>query len=102
MTGNFSTNVLLGDGSTTIVSGHGVDAYTFLDGSDNNVLIQGFSAALDYIALAGFPSGEANAALSGATTVMSGGSASEQLKLSDGTQITFQGFTGLTSGNFLG
>ena len=97
MTGNFSSNVLVGTGATTIVSGVGVDLFAFANGSSNSVLIQDYVSGSDYLSFVGFPVGEIAAALAGATTSLG----SQSLTLSDGTHITFQGFTGLTVANFL-
>ena len=89
--------MLVGTGATTLVSGGGVDLFAFANGSHNTVLIQDYVSGFDYISLAGFPVGEATAALAGATT----SAGSQSLTLSDGTHITFQGFSGLTPANFL-
>lgn len=97
MTGRGNANVLVGTGATTLVAGGGTDLYALTNGDANNVLIQNFSASVDYISLVGFGAGAVNAALAGAVT--SGGS--EMLTLSDGTHVTLQGFTGLSSASFL-
>ncbi len=96
-TGTGSANVLLGSGSTTLVAGGGLDLYAFTKGHANAVVIQNFSAASDYLSFVGFNTSEATSALAGATTT----AGSEHLTLSDGTSITFQGFTGLTKANIL-
>ena len=71
--------------------------FAFPMGNANAVEVQGFNPALDYISFPGFGPGEAAAALAGA--VVGGGA--EVLTLSDGTHITFQGFTALSASNFL-
>ena len=75
----------------------GLSLTALLQGNATDLVMQHFDPAWDYLALYGFPAGEVAAALAGATTV--GGS--ERLTLSDGTHITFEGFTGLTVANFL-
>ncbi len=84
-------------GATTMTAGSSVNLFAFVHGTVSNDLIIGFNPGLDYIGLYGFPAGEAAAALAGATTV--GGN--EVIALSDGTTVTFQGFTGLGSSNFI-
>ncbi|MBC7635847.1 MAG: hypothetical protein H7251_09620, partial [Acetobacteraceae bacterium] len=96
-TGNNNTNVLLSTGAATISAGTGMDLYAFTQGNHPDVLIQNFKSGADFISLVGFASGEATRALGTATN--SGGS--EHLTLTDGTRITFQNFTGLTSTNFM-
>ena len=98
LTGNFSTSVLTGTGNATIVSaGVGVDLFAFVNGNHPSVSIQNFANHTDYISLVGFPAGEMITALASATAT----AGSESLILSDGTHITFQGFTGLTAANFM-
>lgn len=96
-TGHGSADVLLGAGATTLIAGGGTDLYAFTSGHANAVTIENFSAGQDYLSLVGFAAGAAGTALASAVT--SGGN--EQITLPDGTRITFQGFTGLSAGNFL-
>ncbi len=99
LTGNGSANVQVGTGATTIISGSGLDAFHFTAGNGNNVVIQAFTPGLDFINLLGFPTGEAINAISNHSTIAAG---SQTIDLSDGTHITFQGFTGLSAGtNFI-
>ncbi len=95
--GGRATNVLLGSGAATILAGSGLDLFVFAQGNRPGVTIEGFSAASDYLSFVGFPAAEASTALAGAVT--NGGN--EELTLSDGTQITLLGFTGLTAANIL-
>ncbi len=96
-TGTGSTNILTSTGATTIISGTAVDLVAFVNGNHPSVTIQNFSLTSDFLTLSGFPAGEAAAALASHTTA--GGS--ETLVLSDGTHITLQGVTALTTANFL-
>lgn len=95
--GNGPSQMLDGTGAATMVGGSGLDLFAFAQGHAAAVTIQAFNPSLNYLSLIGFPAGEAAAALAGATA--SGGN--ESLLLSDGTHITFQGFTGLSAANFL-
>lgn len=91
--------------NTDVVNSAGPGAFDFTGGAGAatilgraaQVTISGFNPTLDYLSLQAFPAGEAAAALAGAS--FSGGS--ETLALSDGTHITFSGFTALTSNHFL-
>ncbi|MCX7382858.1 MAG: hypothetical protein NT133_15900 [Alphaproteobacteria bacterium] len=96
--GAATTAIQLGSGTATIVGSQtGLGLFAFLAGRAAQVTISGFNPTLDYLSLQAFPAGEAAAALAGAS--FSGGS--ETLALSDGTHITFSGFTALTSNHFL-
>ena len=92
-----STSIQIGTGATTIVAGSGLSLFAFVQGHANNVTIQGVDANLDYLSLQNFGTGEAAAAVGGAQ--VSGGSST--LTLSDGTHITFSGFTDVASLHFL-
>ncbi len=96
-TGTGATSVLLGTGAATILAGSGLGLFAVSHGSHSSVTIGNFSPSADYLSLAGFPAGEAAAALTGATIT----AGDETLTLSDGTHITLLGFTGLTAANFL-
>ncbi len=95
--GNGPSQMLDGMGAATMVGGGGLDLFAFANGDAGAVTIQAFNPSLHYLSLPGFPAGEAEAALASATN----SSGSESLLLSDGTHITFQGFTGLSAGSFL-
>jgi len=86
---------LAAGGAETLVGG-GEDLYDFVNGRSGTITIQNFSKPTDQVVLSGFAVNAAGIALAGATTT--GGS--EQISLSDGTRITFQGITGLTAANF--
>lgn len=97
-----TTYIRTATGAETVVGStsqfrSGLSLTALLQGNATDLVMQHFDPAWDYLALYGFPAGEVAAALAGATTV--GGS--ERLTLSDGTHITFEGFTGLTAANFL-
>ncbi|MCX7384685.1 MAG: hypothetical protein NT133_25445 [Alphaproteobacteria bacterium] len=83
-------------GTSTLIGGAFIDELAFRHGVVANSVVQSFDPTYDFIALFGFPAGEAAAALS--TAVIAGGN--ESLTLSDGTHILFQGFTGLTAADF--
>lgn len=97
MTGGGSANVIVGSGVTTLIAGGGMDLYALTNGDANSVVIQNFSARVDYLSLIGFAAGAVSAALAGAMSM----SGSEMLTLSDGTHVTLQGFSGLAATNFL-
>ena len=105
--GDGDTTIATGTGPTTIVGGNpfsytgGVgqtrSLFTFAAGNANTVQIEHFQASADFISLPGFPAGEATTALAGATIQGS----DTLLTLSDGTSLTFVGFTGLSAANFI-
>ncbi len=95
--GDWITSIVTGTGAATVAAGNGISLTAFVKGQHPDVVMQGFSPAKDYLTFINFGTGEAASALAGAQTV--GGS--EVLTLSDGTHITFQGLTGLTTGNIL-
>jgi serralysin len=97
LAGSGTTQIQAGTGAVTMVSGTGTDVFAVYGGRHAAVAIIGFDPSRDFVALQNFPSGEANAALAGATS----SAGSEHLTLSDGTQITLVGFTGLTSASML-
>jgi Ca2+-binding RTX toxin-like protein len=89
-----------GTGYSTMIGGSGADLYGFINGlsSGGSDLIYGFDPFKgDAIGLQGYTSGEAASALANAFT--SGGN--ETLLLSDNTQITLVGVTGLNLSNFV-
>ena len=83
-------------GASTLIGGAFIDEFAFRHGVVAHSALQGFDPARDFVALFGFPAGEAAAALAGA--VIAGGN--ETLTLSDGTTILVQGYTGLTLADF--
>ncbi|MCX7380385.1 MAG: hypothetical protein NT133_02980 [Alphaproteobacteria bacterium] len=95
--GDWNTSIVTGTGAAAVASGAGISLTAFVQGRHPDVVMQGFTAGKDYLTLINFGTGEAAAALAGAQTV----AGSEVLTLSDGTHITFQGFTGLTTANIL-
>ncbi len=99
--GNGNAIIQAGSGAETLIGGSyqfgGLDLFAFTHGTVGTIEVLSFSPARDYLTLTGFPAGEAAAALGSATT----SAGSETLALSDGTHITFQGFTGLTTASFL-
>ncbi len=92
-----STSFLAGTGAATLVGGSGTDLFAFAAGRAPSVVIDDFDPLADFISLAGFPAGEAVAALLGASVV----AGSQHLTLSDGTALVFQDLTGLTIARFL-
>lgn len=107
--GNGNTNLFAGTGPATLVGGTPLTYYSAVQtvttgttfiltaGSANEIRIENFLSGPDFISLAGFLTGEADAALAGAT--IQGGDT--LLTLSDGTHITFAGFTGLAATDFI-
>ncbi len=83
-------------GASTLIAGGFIDELAFRHGVVANAVVQSFTPSHDFISLFGFPANEAASALASAVTA--GGN--ETLTLSDGTHIQFQGYTGLTAGNF--
>ncbi len=92
-----TTQILAGTGSETIIAGTGIEVFAFASGRHAIAEIHGFDPTRQLIGLQGFAPGAASTALSGAVTT--GGN--ERLTLSDGTQIQFVGFTGLTAASFV-
>jgi|GEM_PF-3474416 len=95
--GSGTTSIQIGSGNTTITAGSGLSLFAFVQGHANNVTLQGLNPALDYLSLQNFGTGEAATAIAGAQ--VSGGNS--MLTLSDGTRITFSGFTDVGSLHFL-
>lgn len=95
--GDWITSILAGSGADTVASGVGISLTGFVDGRHSTVTMMGFDPAKDYLTLIGFGTGELASALAGAQTV----AGSEVLTLSDGTHITFAGYTGVSQANFL-
>ena len=95
--GDWSTSIVTSTGAATIAGGRGISLTAFVSGRHPEVVMQSFNPARDYLTFINFGAGEAVAALAGAHTV----AGSEVLTLSDGTHITFQGFTGLGAANIL-
>jgi len=83
-------------GAATLNAGGFIDELAFRHGVVTTAEVTAFDPTRDFIGLFGFPAGEATSALAGAVIV--GGN--ETIALSDGTRITFQGFTSLTAGLF--
>ncbi len=97
-TGDWSTTVLTSTGAATLAGGAlGIALYGFVKDQHPDVVVQGFDPARHYLTLINYGTGEVASALAGATTT----AGSEHVTLSDGTNITFQGFTGLTTASFL-
>ncbi len=97
LAGPATTAIQVGTGAATIQGSTGLGLFAVVDGRAAQVTITDFNPTLDYLSLQGFPAGEAAAALGSA--VISGGN--ETLALSDGTNITFVGFSALTAQHFL-
>ena len=95
--GSGTTQLLTGTGSDTIAAGGGTELIAFSVGNHATALIENFTVGTDFISFVGFAAGTAATALAAATVT----NGSEKLVLSDGTQITFQNVTGLSSSSFL-
>ena len=89
--GSGANTFLAGSGSAAITAGSGSAMFDFMAGSGGSVTITGFDASRDQLGLFGYGNGEAASALGGAS--VAGGNTT--LSLSDGTQITLVGVTGL-------
>jgi Ca2+-binding RTX toxin-like protein len=98
LSGAGNTAVAVGAGNDTLVSGSGYSLYVFANGHAGGAdVISGFDPVLDHLTLLGYAAGAAANAVANAT--VSGGST--LLGLSDGTTISFAGFTGLTTQSFV-
>ncbi|MCX7384582.1 MAG: hypothetical protein NT133_24915 [Alphaproteobacteria bacterium] len=95
--GDWLTSIVTSAAAATIAGGVGISLTAFVNGQHPDVVMQNFNPARDYVTFINFGTGEVAAALAGAQTV----AGSELLTLSDGTHITFQGFTGLQAANIL-
>jgi Ca2+-binding RTX toxin-like protein len=91
------TAIEAGSGSDTLISGSGATLFGFTNGKAGTALIENFDPGRNALTLQGFGPNEVTTALSCA--VISGGS--ETISLSDGTHITFAGFTNLTATSFV-
>ena len=89
--GSGANTFLAGSGSAAITAGSGSAMFDFMAGIGGSVTIAGFDANRDQLGLFGYGNGEAASALANAS--VAGGNTT--LSLSDGTQITLLGVTGL-------
>ncbi len=93
-----SETFFAGSGHATVIGGSGADLYAFQNGLGGTETIFGFDAAKgDRIDLVGFGAGEASSDLAGAAVSGAG----TTLTLSDHTQVTLAGVTGLNSSAFV-
>jgi hypothetical protein len=96
-----ATTLVAGPGNATLVgySGGGND-FLFQDGfGGGSVFVSDFTVGTDSITLQYYGL-DPNLAITSITPTLAGGASSDLVTLSDGTQITFQGVTGLTNSNF--
>ena len=87
---------LAGSGTAGITAGSGSAMFDFVSGAGGSVTISGFDAGKDQIGLFGYGSDAAANALQSASVSGS----NTLIKLSDGTQITLVGVTGLHANAF--
>ena len=98
--GSGSDTFVAGSGSATITSGSGADLIMInaLSGAGAQLTLTDFAPGVDHIHLLNYSGSNTPTALAAAATSL--GSAGSRVTLSDGTTITFQGVSSVTSGFF--
>ena len=97
--GSGRDTVFAGSGVSSVTGGAGMDSFAIVNGQAGGMeVIDGFKLGADRISLVAFDPGEAARALASAQTTAAG----TTITLSDKTQVTFTGFTGLDSRIFGG
>ncbi|MBV9785752.1 MAG: hypothetical protein JO264_18250, partial [Acidisphaera sp.] len=97
--GSGNSTFYSGSSNAEVFGGSGSDLYAFVNGQGGgNDLIVGFKAGTDHLSLQGYGAAGVAAAETQAATGVGGNTV---INLSDGTQITLVGVSGLSSSSFV-
>jgi Ca2+-binding RTX toxin-like protein len=89
---------MAGSGAATMTGGSGADLYAFFNGEAGGTdVITNFKLGTDHVTLQNYGPGAVSTAL--ASAIFADGSTT--MTLPDGTKVTFQGITHLTSASFV-